>query len=391
MTIIAVHTVVEPASTATRPPLVTPKFIAVSTISFGSMISFYLLAAAVPAYVAAQGGSTTLAGATTGALMLGTLVVELMMRHLSSRFSCRVLIRAGLVLLGLPALTTPFLPAGNAWLLTGCALRGVGFGVIMVSTGVVLAEVLPAERRGEGFGLYGIIVGVPSIVALPFGLWFAAHLGYGFVFVAAGIAALSGIALTSGLPDAADESTHPSSLCRTIQHRNLLGPIMAFASTTVAVGVVITFLPVTFTRSATTVTMALAAQAITSTIARWAAGRIGDRRGHGRLLGPGVVLAALGMAGLVLGDHEVVAVVSMLVFGTGFGVALSASMAIMLERVTPADYPAVSALWNLTYDGGWGLGAIGFGILTGHVSYAVAFALTACVMLLDGSVTARWR
>jgi hypothetical protein len=52
----------------------------------------------------------------------------------------------------------------------------------------------------------------------------------------------------------------------------------------------------------------------------------------------------------------------------------------MYDRVAEAAYGAVSAMWNLAYDGGMGLGAAGFGVLASHTGYPGAFALTAVVL-----------
>jgi predicted MFS family arabinose efflux permease len=54
----------------------------------------------------------------------------------------------------------------------------------------------------------------------------------------------------------------------------------------------------------------------------------------------------------------------------------------MLERVAPAEYGTVSAVWNVAYDSGWGLGAAGFGVLAGATGYPMAFVATAASMLV---------
>ncbi len=55
----------------------------------------------------------------------------------------------------------------------------------------------------------------------------------------------------------------------------------------------------------------------------------------------------------------------------------------------------MSALWNLAYDGGMGLGAVGVGLLTGAAGYPACFAAVACVLglavVLARRDSARWR
>lgn len=41
----------------------------------------------------------------------------------------------------------------------------------------------------------------------------------------------------------------------------------------------------------------------------------------------------------------------------------------------------MSALWNVAYDAGMGIGAAGFGAVAGSTGYPWAFALTALLML----------
>ena len=50
-------------------------------------------------------------------------------------------------------------------------------------------------------------------------------------------------------------------------------------------------------------------------------------------------------------------------------------------RVPESGYGTVSALWNLAYDAGMGLGAAGFGAVTALTGYPASFALTGVLML----------
>jgi len=53
----------------------------------------------------------------------------------------------------------------------------------------------------------------------------------------------------------------------------------------------------------------------------------------------------------------------------------------MYARVPESGYGTVSALWNLAYDAGMGLGAAGFGAVAAQTGYPASFALTAALML----------
>ena len=70
--------------------------------------------------------------------------------------------------------------------------------------------------------------------------------------------------------------------------------------------------------------------------------------------------------------------VSMILFGAGFGVLESATLALMLEQFPEAT---ASARWNLAYDAGYGAGPAAFGLFAGSTGYPLAFALTGLVVL----------
>jgi MFS family permease len=156
---------------------------------------------------------------------------------------------------------------------------------------------------------------------------------------------------------------------------------LVFAATTVAAGVVAAFLPLAPGVSGNIAAAGLFAQALSATISRWWAGRSGDRRGHVRLLMPGLALAALGLAAMLWLASPAVVIAGMCLFGTGFGIIENATFALMLERVPTSGYGTASAVWNLAYDAGYGAGPALFGLFAARTGYPAAFALTGMLVL----------
>jgi MFS family permease len=371
-----------PAPAIPRPRLVSGPLLRVLVADFGGLTSFYLLLSVVARYATTAGG----AGLATGALMLSTAAAEFLTPRLVARFGYRLVLAAGLVLLGAPALALP-LSAGLPMIVGVSLLRGIGLAIIFVVCGALSAEFIPAERRGEGIGVLGVVAGLPAVFGLPLGLWLVPHVGYPVVFAAGALAALAGLAVLPGLPGrrpdvGAEDVDAPVGMVAGLRTPALRRPSIVFAGTAMAGGVVATFLPAALpAASAGLAAVALLVQAAAATVSRWWAGRHGDRHGAARLLVPGVLVAAAGMLVLIVVASPVAVLVGMVLFGTGFGVVQNASMAMMFERVSPAGYGTASALWNLAYDGGFGLGAAGFGLVAGQTGYPVGFAITAAVML----------
>ncbi|WP_024935805.1 MULTISPECIES: MFS transporter [Actinomadura] len=366
-----------------RPRLVGRHLALVFAAAFSMLTGFFLLFSVVPMYAAAGGAGGVGAGAATGALMLTTVLAELSLPRLLTWFGHRRVLAVGILLLGLPALALP-LSSSMVTITAVSLVRGLGFAVAVVVTGALVAVLVPAERRGEGLGLFGIVAGVPSLLALPLGVWLAGRVGYTPVFVAgaafalAALAALPGLPRVIGAPDA--EADRPFGIAAGLRSAALLRPAVAFAATAMAAGVLVTFLPDAVPGGVAAA--ALFVQPAAATLSRWWAGRVGDRHGAGRLLPPAVAAAASGIALLFLVPHPAAVFASMALFGAGFGVAQNASMAVMFERAPASGYGTVSALWNIGFDGGMGVGGVAFGLAAAQTGYPVAFALTAGVMFL---------
>jgi MFS family permease len=372
---------------ASRPRLVSARFAAALLSSFGALTSFYLLLSVTPMYAMSAGAGSAGAGLVTGSLMLTTVLAEFASPRLLGRFGYRAVFAVGALLLGGPA-PALLLPHSMAAIIAVSIARGIGFGLATVVLGALVAASVPAERRGEGIGLAGVVACVPAIVALPSGVWLAQNTGYVVVIAITAVSALAPLAATPWLADPAARETEagsaddsPNGLLGSLRSGGMLRPGLVFAATTVAAGVVASFLPLAAGVSAGVATLGLFAQALTATASRWWAGRRGDRHGHAGLLIPGLLIAAAGMASLIWVSAPVVVIAGMCLFGIGFGIAQNTTFALMLDRAPAGGYGTASALWNLAYDAGYGTGPIVFGLFVAHTGYPAAFALTGLLIL----------
>jgi predicted MFS family arabinose efflux permease len=349
--------------------------------SLGSGVSFYLLLSVVPLYAVSLQAGRSGAGATTAALMLSTVFAELATPRLIRRFGNRVMLATGLVLLGLPALALIDSPT-MAIVLAASLVRGLGFGVVVVLGSALVAELAPPARQGEALGLYGIVVGVPAVIALPLGVWLTARVGFEPVFIVGAIASLLGLVVVGGLPIGRAEPEQASGIVAGFRTPSLVRLSIVFATTAMAAGVVVTFLPLAVAlQGENLAAIALLAHAVAATASRWWAGRYGDRHGSSNLVIPSVILVAVGIFAIAVNDSPATVLAGMVAFGTGFGVAQNSTLALMIERVPASRYGTVSAMWNLSYDVGLGLGAAAFGVVAARTGYAAAFGITAVLVL----------
>ena len=405
---------------AVRPRLLGASLAATFLAEFTSLTSFFLLLSVVPMLSAAAGAHSSTAGLMTGSLLLGTVAAEAVAAVAIGRFGCRMVLAAGALLLGAPALAM-LAREPQAVMVSVSLLRGLGFGLCGVVTGTLTARLLPPERRGEGLGLLGLVSGVPAIVALPAGVWLAGHHQAAAAAAMAAAIGLLPLAVIRWLPGGREASrtnrsghtnhtnhTNESDHINRTDHTGRTGRTgrkqgnrgigwvaggalrlpLIFAAATIAAGVLDSFLPLVKGIAPNLASAALLVQAITATLSRWQAGQRGDRYGHARLLIPALAVAALGLAAMLFAGSPVALLAGMALFGAGFGVIENATFALLIEQLPEAK---ASALWNFAYDAGYGAGPAIFGLICVRTGYPTAFGLTGAVILAVVPVALRER
>jgi MFS family permease len=369
-----------------------------TVLGFGG---YALLLPVVPLWVAGSGEFAS--GATTGVLMLTTITTQLGVPWLVTRVGYRVALGAGLVLLGAP---TPLLAlsADLAPVLAVSAVRGVGFGLLTVVGSALVAELVPPGEHGRAGARYGIAVGLPQLVLLPAGVAVVEAVGFGAVFVAAGVtplvAALIVPALRVPRPRAAtrdavgdgraDDAGPGRVGAAPPIGRAAVGPLVAMLTCSVAQGGLITFLPLAVPGAGLLAAAALLLTAAGALIGRSVAGRLVDRHGMGgRLLLPGVLLSAAGMGTevLALAGGGPFVVVGAAVVGVGFGLVQNDALTTLFAASGPARYGSASAAWNIAYDAGTGAGAVGLGAVADPLGFRAAFGLSALLLVVAAPVT----
>lgn len=375
------------ATKAVRPErIVSAPLALVFAASFATLTSFYLLLSVTPLIAAGAAAGSAVAGLVTGALLLGTVAAELAASALMRRFRYRTLLVAGAALMGLPALA---LLAGDRLVVIVAVslIRGFGFGLGTVVMGALATMLVPAQRRGEGLALDGVIDSLPGVVALPSGVWLAGHCGNAVVVLLAAGSALAPLAMFRWLPGTASPRElarghgHGMGMLAALRQHGELRPALLFAATTVAAGVVVSFLPLAAGAAGNVAAVGLLTQALTATIGRWWAGRHGDRHGHAGLLVPGLLIASCGMAVMIWPTAPAAVIGGMCLFGLGFGIIQNATIVLMIDRVPSSGVGAANAVWNLAYDSGYGAGPAVFGLFAGRIGYPAVFVLTSLVML----------
>lgn len=382
-------------------PGFSPTMVAVAA-AFGA---WSILLPVVPTQVIENGGAPALAGASTGIFMAATVLTQIFTPWMLRKFGYRPLMAVSAFMLGVPALGHLF--GTEAWaVLLFSALRGTGFGALTVAEAALMAELVPLKYLGKATGLLGVFVGAAQMVFLPIGLFMSSSWGYDITYIAAAVIAVVAVGMVFRIPDihpknesenSAGEGTSEHGRRRVSMWKLVLVPALGLSAISMSYGVVSSFLPATVTEldpvtGATLGGIMLSIVGGSAMISRYLAGSAADRFGEaGRLYIPGQLVSFFGMAlmsgAIVAGWSVWWLVVAAALFGLGFGVVQQEALLSMFQRLPRNRSSEASALWNIAYDGGTGLGSMVFAGVVAGAGYAGGYAAGAAVIVIGVGLT----
>jgi len=348
---------------------------------------YSLLMPIAPLWAARGGADEAGVGAVTGVFMLFTVLVQLFVPAAIRRFGWTPVLVIGLFLLGAPSLAH-LLSDALPPILALAAVRGAGFAVLTVCGSSAVAELVDPARRGRAIGAFGLGIAGPQVLLLPAAPWIAEHLGAWFVFALATLP-LVGIAFAVPLGrrlDALPPHPEPEHAHRGVRrYVGLLPPMLLLLGVTLAGGALITFVP-QFGVSALDAMAGLLLLTGLAALSRWGVGHVADRFGSRRIQWPFVLITTGGMALIawsVAAEGRTGALLGgMAMVGIAYGALQNLTLGVAFEAVPRRDHVVASAVWNIGFDTGTGIGAVVVGALASAFAFPPALLFAAALSLL---------
>lgn len=355
--------------------------------------AFSLLLPLLPLAVLDAGGSATLAGGATGAFMAATVAIQIFTPKLIRKYGYNPVMMVSAFMLGVPALG--HLLGMDAWIvLLFSALRGVGFGALTVAQAALIAEFVPIRLLGKATGILGVFVGSAQMVFMPLGLMMGNAWGYHTVYILAAVTALIAVAMIIRLPKLfpASVDDENSGVVHVSMWKLVLVPALAMTSISMSYGVVSSFLPASVREADPEMGAVLAGFMLSligamTFIFRLVSGLVADRVGK-----PGVLMIPMQFLGLFSMLLMAVAtingwsiwwlVLAALLFGAAFGGMQNEALLSMFDRLPRNKFSEASAVWNIFYDAGTGLGSLALGALVAGYGYGGTYLAAAGIVLL---------
>ncbi|MBX4150515.1 MFS transporter [Paenibacillus lautus] len=341
---------------------------------------FYLLLPTLPLYIKHLGGSETQVGLAAGAFTLTAVVFRPMVGGLVDRYGRRAFYIWGLIFFVLSMYLYDWV--GSILLLLALRiLHGASWAFSTTSIGTVITDLIPASRRGEGMGWYGMAMTVAMAIGPMLGTYIVGGYSFRTLFLVA--TGLSLVAFILAYMTRAPYQTKPSAGRIQLVEKSVLPVTVAIFFLAVAYGGITTFLPLFAESIRVNPGTFFLVYAVALTLIRPFAGKLSDRFGEAAVIIPSLVVTAGALIVLSLSSGLPGLIIAAILYGIGFGSAQPALQAATL-RIAPEDRRgAANASFMTAFDLGIGLGAILLGLVSERIGYAYLFTVTAVSVVVS--------
>ncbi|MFK2827101.1 MFS transporter [Bacillus sp. B190/17] len=363
-----------------KPKLWTKDFIVVSSINFFLTLIFYLLMVTIALYAVDEfHASTSQAGLVTGIFIIGTLIGRLFIGRKINDIGRRKTLFIGLILFIL-ATGLYFVNFGLGFLLLNRFIHGITLGVASTATGTIVAQIIPAARKGEGIGYYTMSATLSTAIGPFIGLFMSQHTTFSMIFsfcLALGIMNVL-IAFLVKIPPL--EATAKASGVKGFKLSSFVEPRalpIAFVTLTVAFcySSVLSFInfyamEIHLVSAASFFFVVYAAATLVS---RPFTGRLMDIKGANFVMYPAFVLFGAGMLLLSTASHSITLLLAGFLIGLGFGNMQSTTQAVAVKLTPPHRMGLATSTFFIFLDAGLGFGPYVLGFIIPSTGYRALY------------------
>jgi MFS family permease len=349
----------------------TGNFVLAIATNFCISMVFYLLMTTMALYAVDRfGASDSAAGLASSSFLIGALVARVFAGKFLDFVGRRRTLALSLVVFVLASAL--YLPVDDLTLLLLVRfVHGLAFGTGNTAITASVMGLIPAPRRAEGIGYFGISTTLSTATGPFVAVLLLQELGYDALFLFSAACSVAGLALSLvlRLPERTPSPEERARMWR-LHLSDVFDPsALPIATLMLVAGLayssVLTFLN-SYTASEGFVTSAggfFLVYAIVVLVSRLVMGRIQDYRGDNAVVYPTLVSFALGLFLLGIAPSGLVVVLAGAFVGFGFGALMPSAQAIAVTEAPPHRVGTATSTFYLLLDTGTGLGPLLLGLL----------------------------
>lgn len=352
----------------------TKSFIQMTLTLFFLFFGFYLLIPTLPLYVKELGGNETHVGLIMGLFTLAAVVARPIIGGLLDRYGRKIFIIVGLIFFTLTLFVYHW-AMSVVFLLALRLIHGVSWAMSTTSIGTAVTDMIPASRRGEGMGWYGMSMTVAMAIGPLIGVWLVQASSFSLLLnVATGLSVMAILfALTTNIPKIEYKQTGKI----VFFERSVLSITVVMFFLAFTYGGIMTFLPLFVETIQVNAGTFFLVYAISLTVTRPFAGKLADKRGESIVVIPSFFILIVGLIVLSFSTGLTGIVITAILYGIGFGSAQPVLQAATINLVPPEKRGIANASFFTAFDLGIGLGSIILGFVSRVVGFELLFLVCA--------------
>ncbi len=376
-----------------QPRLFTRNYMAVLAANFLLFFAFYLILPILPLYLdEIFNAESNLIGLILASYTIATLAIRPFAGYLLDTFSRKPLylltyLIFTVTICGYPLATTLILITLTR------AIHGFSFGIVTVASNTIVIDIMPAERRGEGLGYYGLSNNFAMAFGPMVGLFLHKYYTFNAIFIFAIIAGTIGLLLALSV-------TTPY---KPPVQRQAISLDRFFLTKGIPAGLCLALLAVPY--SLTTTYIAVYAQQInpdTPTgffftfmaagmmISRLFAGKVVDKGYVTQTITVGSIIAifaylCLGLTYLITSPAMITIALfgSAYLIGTAYGINFPAFNTLFVQLAPHTRRGTATSTYLTSWDVGIGIGLILGGSIAQYTNIAHAYTLGSALTLIS--------
>ena len=360
-------------------------FIALTAANGLLFAGFHILLPTLPIYVASLGASGSEIGLIAGIFGYSAIFIRLFTDTGVRAFGKKTCLYAGLLLSLLATAGYALLDSIGA-IVVARVIHGFGFGLSTTFAAALVADVIPASRRGEGIGYFGLGSTIAMALAPAFGLMLLSDISPWALFITSGVATIAALFAARQDRTAEREPALPVPAVH-LSFRNRLYeagtgiPAILTILFGAAYGSVNTFIAMMASEAGiSSAGLFFIVGTFFIFLSRPFGGRLLDRYGAFAVVIPGALLYCVALALILAAGSLPVLLTASVFYGLGAGLLLPALMTWMLNVVRADRRSAASATFYNMLDIGTSTGIVALGSLAGTVGYIAMYRYVLVIM-----------
>lgn len=348
-------------------------------------ITYYAVISVLPIYLVSELHATkSQVGVVVAAYTIASVLIRPFSGFTLDRFSRRVVFLVALVIYTM-------LFAGYLVAITITALillrfaQGLTWGFTTISGSTIAVDIIPAPKRGEGIGYFGLSTTMGMSVGPVIGLFVCHHWGYTVMFVAGLFISLASFvcAYFIHLPQQSLEANHIPFRLNNLFDKKSIRPSLNVLIIMSTYGGLLSFIAL-YGREIGVQNTSLFFLIFACGIAtsRLAAGKTFDRKGPGKIITLCVLLLIIGFPLLAMVQNAAGFYIAAIIIGFGVGVVFPVFQS-MVNNLADANHRgAANSTLYTALDIGMGFGMIMAGLIAEYISIAAIFAISSIVCVI---------